>query len=65
MQSNSTDHPTDLLGEPIKHDHATGKVRALLCPGCNNGMGCFKDDPVRLQKAISYLTRHKLIQEQG
>jgi hypothetical protein len=39
----------------IDHDAVTGKVRGLLCHGCNKGIGFFKDDPCLLARAIVYL----------
>lgn len=39
----------------IDHCHRTGRVRALLCQHCNNGIGSFKDDISIINKAISYL----------
>ena len=39
----------------VDHCHETGKVRGLLCDGCNRGIGLMKDDYRILESAASYL----------
>ena len=43
----------------VDHSHVTGKVRALLCDGCNHGIGSFGEDAERLCKAAEYIERWK------
>jgi hypothetical protein len=41
------------------HDHKTGKVRGILCPACNHGLGHFRDNPKIARAAANYLDRHR------
>jgi hypothetical protein len=39
----------------LDHNHATGKVRGLLCSDCNHVAGKVKDSPARLRFIADYL----------
>ena len=41
----------------VDHDHATGRVRGILCRRCNAALGMGKDDPAILRTRAEYLER--------
>jgi hypothetical protein len=42
----------------IDHDHATGKVRGVLCNPCNRGIGYLCDSRLHVASALTYLDKH-------
>ena len=39
----------------VDHDHKTGRVRALLCGGCNSAIGFLRESPLLARVAATYL----------
>ena len=48
----------DHSGLVVDHNHDTGAVRALLCSGCNTGIGCLKESTEIMISAMKYLRTH-------
>lgn len=53
------DRPARAASMHLDHDHAGGRVRAILCLSCNQGLGKFRDDPAILLRAIVYLRQRR------
>ena len=45
-------------GRHLDHCHKTGKVRGVLCVGCNFGLAGFKDNPIFLESAAAYIRKY-------
>lgn len=43
----------------VDHDHATNRVRELLCHQCNVGIGLLGDDPDVMMRAAIYVRKHQ------
>jgi hypothetical protein len=39
----------------VDHCHVSGKIRGILCGGCNRAIGGLQDDPSLLLRAAAYL----------
>ena len=54
-------HEQDIKGKGlvVDHDHATGKVRKLLCTGCNTALGLLKEDTTIIKQLAEYVNAYK------
>jgi hypothetical protein len=43
----------------VDHDHETGRVRGLLCHGCNVALGILGDNAEAIRRVLAYLTENK------
>jgi len=48
----------------VDHCHITGKVRGMLCLGCNCGIGFYRDDHNLTARATTYLRIAELLYEE-
>ncbi len=42
----------------LDHDHKTGRIRGLLCRGCNVAISHLKEDPEKAERLAAYIRRH-------
>jgi hypothetical protein len=42
----------------VDHNHLTKKTRGILCSTCNYGIGHFKENIEKMEKAILYIKKH-------
>jgi len=53
------DHRSGTVKElAVDHDHATGKIRALLCNSCNVALGLLQDDSERIEHLLRYIQKY-------
>ena len=45
---------------PLHVDHKNQRVRGLLCPACNRGLGCFDDSSRLLRQAAKYVEEEEV-----
>src|SRR5581483_1565057 len=58
-QQGGTCATCDAKAEHVDHDHATGKVRGVLCFNCNQALGNVRDSVAILSQLSTYLRRHR------
>lgn len=49
--------PGGARGLAVDHDHASGRVRGLLCGPCNSAIGLLKERPDNFERAVAYLKK--------
>lgn len=54
-----TNAPGSKRGWHTDHDHATGKIRGIVCWGCNTMLGAARDNPDQLAAGVEYLRRSR------
>ena len=42
----------------VDHDHASGRIRGLLCFRCNNALGDLEESPELLRRGAEYIVQH-------
>lgn len=53
-----SEHPKSKTGWHTDHCHRTGKVRGILCHGCNHALGAVEDSTKTLHALIEYVEAH-------